>query len=103
MRFDNEGMRCVPGYYPLDLVGAILKPDIYAIGHRIRLAGLIIESDHQIASVLVSESQSSSGDLLLSFGTFRVNPALQLDIYRLPRTIDQRLKDVVRITHEGLE
>jgi len=99
MRFDKEGMRCVPGYNPLDIIGVILKPDIYTSGNRIRLAGFIIEADHQIASVLVAEGQSSSGNLLLSFWAFRVNPALQLDIYRFPRTIDQRLKDVVRITH----
>src|SRR5271165_2726355 len=99
MRFDKEGMRCVPGYDPLDLIGVILKPDIYTSGNRIRLAGLIIEADHQIASVLVAQGQSSSCNLLLSFGTFRINPAFLLAIYRFLGALDQRLKDVVRITH----
>ena len=89
MRFDKEGIRCVPGYDPLDIIGVILKPDIYTSGNRIRLAGFIIEADHQIASVLVAEGQSSSGNLLLSFWIFRVNPALQLDIYRFLGTLDQ--------------
>jgi hypothetical protein len=44
-----------------------LAPDIYTSGNRIWLAGFIIEADHQIASVLVAEGQSCSGNLLLSF------------------------------------
>ena len=55
MGFDEEGRLCVPAHDPLNLIGVILKPDIFTSGNRIRLAGFIIEADYQVPSVLVAE------------------------------------------------
>jgi hypothetical protein len=84
MRFDNAGMRCVAAYDSLDLISVILEPDIWTSGKRIRLAGLIIEPDYQIAPSWLRRAKNGFSNLLLSFGTFPVNPALQLDINSLP-------------------